>query len=422
MAEHPPLMQNLHKGRSGAGPVDDCVVDGARPLRLLCLISSLNPVGGGPMEGTRQVTPELAALGVESTVACLDDPAAPWLQAFPCRVEALGEGVGKYRYRRGLVQPLRELASQHDLVIVHGLWQYHGLAAWRALHGGATPYWVQTHGMLDPWFKHTFPLKHLKKWAYWPWAEYRLLRDAQAVLFTCERERQLARQSFWRYRAREQVIAYGTAAPPGDAVLQRQQFLARWPELQGRRLLLFLWRIHPKKGVDLLIEAFAAVAGTDPALQLVVAGPDGVGWQAALEARARSLGVAERVSWTGMLSGDLKSGAFHAAELFCLPSHQENFGIAVAEALACGLPVAIAEPVNICREVAEAGAGLVHADTVAGPPQHCSSGWVWRAASSWPWASVHERCSSSVLRSARQHGSSGSCWTRSPEDLWLLVG
>jgi len=108
------------------------------------------------------------------------------------------------------------------------------------------------------------------------------------------------------------------------------------------------------------------VAGGDPLLQLVIAGPDQVGWQAALQQRAVLLGIAERITWPGMLSGALKWGAFRCAELFCLPSHQENFGVVVAEALACALPVAIAKPVNIAAEVAAAGAGLVHADTVAG--------------------------------------------------------
>ena len=109
-----------------------------------------------------------------------------------------------------------------------------------------------------------------------------------------------------------------------------------------------------------------AVASSDPRLQLVIAGPDKVGWQESLQQRAAELGIAERITWPGMLSGELKWGAFRCAELFCLPSHQENFGIVVAEALACGLPVAIAEPVNISAEVAAAGAGLVHTDTVPG--------------------------------------------------------
>jgi glycosyltransferase involved in cell wall biosynthesis len=118
--------------------------------------------------------------------------------------------------------------------------------------------------------------------------------------------------------------------------------------------------------VDLLIEAFASVASSDPRLRLVIAGPDQVGLQAGLQLRAAELGIADRITWPGMLTGELKWGAFRSAELFCLPSHQENFGIVVAEALACGLPVAIGEPVNISAEVEQAGAGLVHADTVAG--------------------------------------------------------
>ena len=132
--------------------------------------------------------------------------------------------------------------------------------------------------------------------------------------------------------------------------------------MRDQRILLFLSRIHPKKGLDLLIDAFASVAGSDPRLHLMIAGPDQVGWQATLQQRASELGIAERITWPGMLSGELKWGAFRCAELFCLPSHQENFGIVVAEALACGLPVAIAKPVNVSTDVANAGAGIVFDD------------------------------------------------------------
>ncbi|MCT0230733.1 glycosyltransferase [Synechococcus sp. CS-1324] len=335
-------------------------------MNILRFIRTLNPRDGGPMEGIRQITPHLMALGVTTTVACLDPPDAPWLADFPAKVVALGPVAGGYGYRRGLTASIRKLAAQHDAVIVHGLWQYHAFAVWRALHGSAIPYFVYPHGMLDPWFKRTYPLKHLKKWAYWPWADYRVLRDAKAVMFTTEQERLLARQSFWLYQAREQVVGYGTSAPPGDTYQQRELFLRKFPQLRSQRLLLFLSRVHPKKGIDLLIEAFAAVASSDPRLHLVIAGPDQVGWQAKLQQRATILGIADRITWPGMLSGDLKWGAFRSAELFCLPSHQENFGIVVAEALACGLPVAISEPVSISAEVMAAGAGLVFSDTIQG--------------------------------------------------------
>ena len=157
--------------------------------------------------------------------------------------------------------------------------------------------------MLDPWFKHTYPLKHLKKWLYWPWAEYRVLRDAQAVLFTSEDERLLARESFWFYQAREAVVAYGTRTPPDDAETLRTHFYAVHPELHGKTLLLFMSRIQEKKGCDLLIEAFAKVAGQDPNLHLLMAGPDQTGWIAKLQAQAGRLGIAERITWPGMLQG-----------------------------------------------------------------------------------------------------------------------
>lgn len=335
-------------------------------MKLLRLIHSLNPTGGGVAEGVSQLTPHLSSLGATTTVASLDPPDAPWLEQQPFQSISLGPVARGYGYSRGLPSRILTLAQQHDIVIIEGIWNYHSLATWRALRGSGIPYFVYTHGMLDPWFKRTYPVKHIKKWAYWPWADYRVLRDATAVLFTSEQERLLARQSFWLYQAKEQVVGYGTSVPPGDANLQRQLFLARFPKLNDKRILLFLSRIHPKKGVDLLIEAFAAVAGSDPRLQLVIAGPNQMGWQTQLQQRVAALGLAERVTWPGMLSGDLKWGAFRAAELFCLPSHQENFGIVVAEALACGLPVAIAKPVNIAAEVAAAGAGLVHEDTVVG--------------------------------------------------------
>jgi len=291
----------------------------------------------------------------------------PWAATFPCPVHSFGPGwVGKYRYAPSLLTWLRANASRFECVIVNGLWQYHGVAVRRALRERVTPYYVFTHGMLDPWFKREYPLKHAKKWLYWPWAEYRVLRDARAVLFTSEEEKRLARQSFGLYRATEAVVGYGTPGPTGDRIAQRAAFLKRFPEVAGKRVLLFLGRVHPKKGCDLLIRAFAEHAVRDPALHLVVAGPDPTHWRPALMQMLGNAWLQSRVTWTGMLSGDLKWGAFHSSDAFVLPSHQENFGIAVAEALACGVPVLISDKVNIWREIVTDEAGIVAPDTQAG--------------------------------------------------------
>ena len=338
-------------------------------MRILELISSVNPAGGGPIEGLKQAAAVAARRGAAVEVATLDDPAAPWIPDFPLPLHAFGPARLKYSYTPRLVPWLRAHAHDYDAVVVHGLWQYHDFAARRALRGTSTPYYVFPHGMLDPWFKRTYPLKHLKKRLYWPWADYRVLRDAEAVLFTTEQERLSARQSFSPYRCREVVVGYGTAAPPGETAQQRATFHGAFPMLRDTRNLLFLSRLHPKKGCDMLLAAFARVAHRDPRLRLVMAGPDQIGWQPTLVAQAQALGVAEKVTWTGMLTGDLKWGAYRAADAFVLPSHQENFGVVVAEALACGVPVLTSDKVNTWREVQAARAGLVADDSSAGTEQ-----------------------------------------------------
>ncbi len=335
-------------------------------MRLLHVIHSMNPAGGGPVESLTRVAGIMARDGHSTEVLCLDAPGASWLGNLPFTVHALGPGKGAYGYTPDLVPWLRDHASRYDTVVVRGIWQYTSFACWQALRNSGTPYVVFPHGMLDPWFKRAYPLKHLKKWMYWPWADYRVLRDAAAVLFTCEEERILARQSFWLYRCNEVVVNYGAAVPSADRDAQESAFFALHPHLKGKRVALFLGRIHSKKGCDLLIEAFFQILADDPNWHLVIAGPDQVGWRSRLMELASELAVEHLITWPGMISGDVKYGAIKAAEVFVLPSHQENFGIAVAEALACGTPVLISDKVNIWREVQQDGAGIVARDDVAG--------------------------------------------------------
>lgn len=335
-------------------------------MKILYVIPSLDPRGGGPVQGVIQtaITHKRNGIYVESVT--FDEPGSDYLSNVPMKVNALGRGCLKYQYKPALDAWLRSNADRFDAVIVNGLWQYHALAAWKVLHNSSVPYFVYTHGMLDPWFKREYPVKHLKKMLYWNFAEYRLLRDARAVLFTSEEEKILAPRSFHRFKANSRVVKYGAATPPQDAERLREAFLSAFPALEGRRCLLFLSRIHEKKGCDLLIQAFARVCHEDDALRLVMAGPDQTGWVLRLKKLAEALGVADRIVWPGMLQGDMKWGAFYASELFVLPSHQENFGIAVAESLGCGVPVVISNKVNIWREIQQDGAGLVGNDDLPG--------------------------------------------------------
>jgi glycosyltransferase involved in cell wall biosynthesis len=335
-------------------------------LKILRVIPSINPEYGGPVEGVNQVSAAYREMGVEVDICSLDRQDTEWVRNSRANVYALGPALWKYAYSSRLIPWLKAHAHEYDAVTVHGLWQYTGYAVWRALAGSVTPYYVFTHGMLDPWFKHTYPLKHLKKWLYWACVEYRVLRDARKVIFTCDEERLLARESFWLYKVNEAVTNYGVANPPANADELGAAFLAQYPHLQGTRIALYLSRIHVKKGCDLLIQAFAKIAQRDENVHLVMAGPDPTGWMPELKAQAEALNVAHRITWPGMLQGKMKWGAYYAAEVFCLPSHQENFGIVVAEALGCGKPVLISNRVNIWREIDADGAGFVADDTLAG--------------------------------------------------------
>jgi glycosyltransferase involved in cell wall biosynthesis len=163
------------------------------------------------------------------------------------------------------------------------------------------------------------------------------------------------------------VVNYGTAAPEIDLASAREAFFSSFPQLRDRRFLLFLGRLHEKKGCELLINAFTAQrdsARVDQSLDLVIAGP--CADESYREHLKRLAPNTSGITFTGMLTGSLKWGAFSAADAFILPSHQENFGIAVVEALAAGTPVLISNKVNIWREIVADGAGYVENDDLAG--------------------------------------------------------
>lgn len=335
-------------------------------MRVLRVIASVNPKAGGPIEGMKLSTAALTPMGVDTEVVSLDTPDMAEAAGLPYKVHALGPGIGKIKYTAKLPQWIAANGHRFDAAVVHGLWHYSSIGGHAGLSRGRVPYVLFPHGMMDPWFKKTYPLKHVAKQTFWLLWQGRALRDANEVLFTSEEERRLARGVFRGYGYRERVVAYGTAGPVDDA----QNQLAAWhrfaPELANRRYFLFLSRIHPKKGCDLAITAFARLAAAHPGVDLVMAGPDQTGWVAELKQLAAKLGIADRIHWPGMLTGDVKWGAIRAAEVFVLPSHQENFGIVVAEAMACGTPVLTTNQVNIWQEVEASGGGLVSEVTADG--------------------------------------------------------
>ncbi len=286
-------------------------------MRLLHIIDSFSPAAGGPPEAVRQLIKATRAEGTEIEVVCLDNPQAEFLKNIECRVYALDESyLGRFAFSPRLWRWLRENAGRYDAIVMNGVWTFPGLAMHFAARRAGTQYGIFAHGALDPWFNRKYPLKHIKKLIYWP-VQYAVLRHAAAVFFTTATERDLAKTSFRPNNWRSVVVPYGITEPEeckeGPAG-QIEEFYARLPELRGRRYLLFLGRIHEKKGCDLLIEAFAEVASEVLDVDLVIAGPDQMGMQAKLKNLAEQVGVAGRVHWPGMISGGVKWGALRGCE------------------------------------------------------------------------------------------------------------
>lgn len=346
---------------------------GAR-LRILNVTSSVNPSLGGISESILRLSTTLEKMGHHVEIVSVDDPQNEWKKSINLTLHLQGPPQGFFEHSDRFSKWLEENVARFDVIISHGIWRFSSRETRRvALHVGR-PYFLFVHGMLDPWFKRYYPVKHFLKSFYWWLTEYAVLRDAASVLFTCEEERELAWQSFRPYRCRQSVVPLGTSPPPDDAENQRQVFHQKFPELEDKRTILFLGRLHVKKGCELLLSAFLKLLQSRSSeqrkeLHLMMAGPsfhpDYLNDLHKIAAQCEALSPGS-VSFPGMLTGDLKWGALRQAEIFVLPSHQENFGIAVVESLACSTPVLISRPVNIWREIESSDAGLVDEDTEEG--------------------------------------------------------
>ena len=356
-------------------------------MNLLHVISSMNPATGGPCQGIRNSNQSLSNLGVHREVVCLDDPSASFLGHDPFPNHAVGPGKGTWHYSQKLIPWLLENFHRFDVIIVNGLWQYHGYAVRKALDlykkersvNGASnkivpKLFIMPHGMLDPYFQRakSRKLKSIRNWFYWKLIEKKVVNEADGILFTCEEELRLARQTFREYNPKRELnVGYGIEAPPAFSELMKSEFLKKLPYLKDKRFLLFLSRVNEKKGVDLLITAYINFANANPGLQLpklVIAGPNSeTKYGKEMQLLAFDLKKnSDNIFFTGMLSGNVKWGAIYGCEAFILPSHQENFGIAVAEALACSKPVLISDQVNIWREIEFAQGGIIKKDSLDG--------------------------------------------------------
>jgi len=337
----------------------------------------MNPKMGGPSQGLRNIIPEMTKHGFINEVVCLDDPENSFVANQPFKVHALGSVSNKWSYSKILKRWLKEHITNYDSVIVHGLWLYPSFAVSNEIirlrqecQRLAPTFFIMPHGMLDPWFQTAASRKKkaIRNLLYWAMIERKVIATADAVLFTCKRELELAATTFPAYRPRNTIdIGYGIASPPPLSVVLHERDL--FTQFDSFRYILFLGRIDQKKGLDLLLRAYSKILLERPDVPfLVIAGPvaDGQFFASLSEIIDSSAALMSRVMFAGMLTGIEKWAAIYCCDALILPSHQENFAISVVEAMACRKPVIISDQVNINTEVHDSKAGIVNSDTLEG--------------------------------------------------------
>lgn len=335
-------------------------------MKILRVITSMHPKSGGPCQGIRNINPYLAALGVDVEVVCTNSKEGEFQIEDDFIIHKVGKGKTAYQYQPLLLKWLNERIANYDVVVVHGLWQYHNLAVYKAIkklkdNKKAIPKVVIIpHGMMDPYFQKAPErrMKAIRNGLIWKFVEKKCLNAANAVLFTCQEEMRLAATTFKGYTPKKSInIGYGIQSPPQNKIEFEKAFQKACPAVVNKKYWLFLSRIHEKKGVDLLIRAYNTLSKQNLALpELVIAGPNHSDFaQKMMQLAAEN----PKVHFPGMLQGAEKWGAFYGCEAYLLPSHQENFGIAIVEAMACSKAVVISKQVNIWKEIEAGNCGWI---------------------------------------------------------------
>jgi glycosyltransferase involved in cell wall biosynthesis len=335
--------------------------------RVLHVIPSIDPKLGGTTTALVGMAMAQKRAGLAVTVATMfhegeDNSLGTAMQAEGITLHRIGPSTAFLQRHPDIVPTLSQLIPQHDVVHIHALWEEIQHQAARLSRKLKKPYVFTPHGMLDPW---SLSQSRLKKTIYMMLRLRRNLNGAAAIHYTASTERDLVLPL--KLKPKAIIEPNGIELGEFENLPDPGEFRAKFPAIGNRRIVLFLSRVHPKKGLDLLIPAWAKMRRDDAVL--VIAGPDNDGYGPTLNAMIAQHGLEKDVIQTGILKGRARIEAFTAAEMFVLPSYQENFGIVVVESLACNCPVIISDQVNIHQEISAAGVGEVvptHVDPLAG--------------------------------------------------------
>jgi glycosyltransferase involved in cell wall biosynthesis len=323
----------------------------------------MHPSAGGPPIAVERLCLLAPAEGWDASVITTslycDDDGSELENSLCQRIEAKVLPISKPWFLKrayGANDVVDKAVRAADIVHLHTLWHPLNAIARKACVRHGRKYVMMPHGMLNP---YALNQKRWRKKAYLAAAERRNLQGACRLIFTTFHERQAARESL-SWLGRDEIIPLGADRPPNmPRQAAREAFINSFPQVSNRRCVLFLGRIHPKKGLDRLLKILPEIVSRHPNVLLVIAGDGKPSYVRDVRNFVYSTDLSSHVLFTGILEDEIKWSALACAEVFVLPSRQENFAISMAEAMHSGVPVVITDKVNSWPFVEMAHAGFV---------------------------------------------------------------
>ncbi len=335
-------------------------------MNILMVIPAVGPVYGGPSEVVISISDALAKLGHRVDIATtaangrgdLSVPINRWIDKNGVRIRYFPHAaVRQYIFSREFGAWASSNVGRYDIMHVHTVFSVFNLSAYSAAKNHRVPYVLTPHGMWDPWALRS---KKLKKKAFFYLFEKAAAENACAVQYCTDQERRKAADLGLKNATI--VIPNGVSSGLLESKVSPDQFFERFPGLKNKRIVLFMSRIDPKKGLDLLIDGFAKIKSSYEDARLVIAGPDNTGYAAKVKKLCVLTGCSDSVVFTGMLTGDLKWSALAAADIFALPSYSEGFSVAILEAMSQGLPCVFTDRCNFDEAESSAAAVITRTD------------------------------------------------------------
>lgn len=327
----------------------------------------MNPKTGGPPNGINYITPFLNELNVETTILCLDNPEENFIKNSPHKIIALAEKKTSWQYSKKLFHWLINNLKDYDVVIVHGIWIYNSFAVSKAIKNlrKSNPHFqikhfIIPHGMLDNYFQTDKKrlIKSIRNYFYWHIVESNNINNATGIIYTSKGEMEIAAKTFSNYNPKQIFNSGYGVAVPNDIYKQNE----------ASDYFLFLGRFDHKKGIDTIIQAYHYLLSNDHLKlpKLIIAGPGlNSEYGKYIQSLVKSINhLNHPIELRDMVMGNEKWQLIANSKAMILWSHQENFGISIAESMGMGVPVLLSKQVNIWNEIVSNNAGYSDNDTV----------------------------------------------------------